>query len=581
MKNSGVKILLTTLHARYSHSSLALPSLLANCAGLSGIKTVIREFTINEHYDTVLQRIAAEQAQVVAFSCYIWNIELTLKLVSDLKLISPETFIILGGPEVSFDSSELMSMHADIDCIVCGEGEATFRELANLLSDWQFPMQSAQLSAIPGICFRIGDEIVVTDGRTQPAELDILPSPFQAGLVDLAKPLVYYETARGCPFSCAFCISSIENGVRSYSMARIRQDLAILMEQRVQTVKFVDRTFNYDSSRANEIWEFILGNNRDSRFHFEIAADLLTEDNLDLLGRVPANCFNFEIGVQSTNIETLSQVSRNANLRKLFHNVEQLRRNTDVELHLDLVAGLPGEDIRGFLSSLQAIMEARPHHIQVELLKVLKGAPMRSIAREHAYAFSPSPPYRIHHTPWLNFNDVVMIETIARLIERIYNSSRFKSTLQVMASVIPLSEFFSKLAEHLGQSMQLPAQNAQLYQYIWDFISSLLPKEKTGILRDALRYDFCLAGYPAGSLPEFFTYPGTIKEPPREKISLPKIARILNLPASCRIRTMTCGFQHNFGTEPWEENPVKLTFAYWTATNQKTETAIINNSQLL
>ncbi|MBT0663614.1 B12-binding domain-containing radical SAM protein [Geobacter pelophilus] len=574
-----MKILLTTLHAKYAHASLALPSLLAACEGISGMTPVIREFTVNERLDTILRTLVAEEAQAVAFSCYIWNIELTLKLVADLKLIAPGTFIILGGPEVSFDPVEQLSQNPGVDCIVCGEGEASFRELASLLASSPLPLPGDELAAIAGLCCRLGEEIVTTGERQQPGNLDMLPSPFQAQLVNLSKPLVYYETARGCPFSCAFCISSLEKGVRSYSMPRIKQDLGLLMAQQVQTIKFVDRTFNYDASRADDIWEFILANNRGSRFHFEIAADLLTESNLAVLAKVPADCFNFEIGVQSTSKETLDQVSRKTDLKKLFANVGRLRRQTAVELHLDLVAGLPGEDLSGFLASLQTLMEAWPHHIQVELLKVLKGSPMRSIAEKHGYAYSAAPPYRIHHTPWLGFGDVVRIETIAELIERIYNSGRFATTLRCVAETMPLSRFFAELAAHWGDSLQLTGQLSPLYQSLWDFMEGNLPQETLPLLHDALRYDFCLAGYPTGTLPGFFTIHEAEASPTADRLSMPEIARLLQLPKSCRIRTFTGSFHHDFRTKPWTDNPITLTFVYWTVTNNKTEISVLKSAE--
>jgi anaerobic magnesium-protoporphyrin IX monomethyl ester cyclase len=362
-------------------------------------------------------------------------------------------------------------------------------------------------------------------------------------------------------------------------MRRIKQDLGLLMEQRVQTIKLVDRTFNYDALRANEIWEFILAKNRGSRFHFEIAADLLTDANLEVLRTVPANCFRFEIGVQSTNRDTLVQVSRKTDLQKLFANVERLQHETSVDLHLDLVAGLPGEDLSGFLLSLQEVLEARPHHIQVELLKVLKGSPMRVIAAKHGYAYSTTPPYRIHHTPWLGFKDIVRIETIAELIERINNSGRFVNTLQSMAKEMPLSRFFAGLAAHLEDSLHQTGQLPMFYQSLWEFMVGHLTQEALPVVRDALRYDFCLTGYPTGSLPEFFLTLETDPSPAPDRLNIPKIARLLNLPTSCRIRTFTCSFRHDFRIKPWTETPVTLTFAYWTVTNQKTEIAVFDISE--
>ena len=365
-----MKILLTTLHAKYVHSSLALPCLAAACTGIDGVETVIREFTINEPRDVTLRRIVAEQADLVAFSCYIWNIEQTLRLVADLKKVLPRTFIVLGGPEASYGMFEIMERNRAVDCIVRGEGEETFRELVaavhhhhsaiqplNNSTTQQFTPTADLLQDIRGLVFRAGEEVIATSERPPLPDLDAIPSPFARGLVDLAKPLVYFETSRGCPFSCAFCMSSLEKGVRSFSLERIRDDLRLLVESGARTVKLVDRTFNYDARRANEIWEFILHTNRDSSFHFEIAADLLTEENLRLLEKVPPGMFRFEIGVQSENAETLARVGRSSDLARLFANVRRLVATTGVIVHLDLVAGLPHEDYEGFLGSLQKVFD--------------------------------------------------------------------------------------------------------------------------------------------------------------------------------------------------------------------------------
>ncbi len=350
-----MKILLATLHAKYVHNSLALPCLAVACKGMDGVETVIREFTVNEQADRVLRALVAEEADVAAFSCYIWNIGETLKLASDLKQVRPGTFIILGGPEASFGVFELMTQYPAIDCVIRGEGEETFRELMALLLRTDGGRDALQ-GVSAGIIFRAGEEIIATPERAPIADLDDIPSPFSAGLVELNKPLVYYESSRGCPFSCAFCMSSLERGVRSFSMERIRKDLGLLLAQGAQTVKFVDRTFNYDAGRANAIWEFILAENRASRFHFEIAADLLTEENFRVLRRVPPGMFRFEIGVQSGDERTLARVGRRSELERLFANVRRLREETAVIVHLDLVAGLPGEDYPGIPRHAAAVI---------------------------------------------------------------------------------------------------------------------------------------------------------------------------------------------------------------------------------
>jgi len=273
-----MKILLTTLHAKYSHSSLALPCLATYCRDIPGVSTVIREWTTNEPREQLLRHIMSEQADVVAFSCYIWNIEKTLRIASDIKKIAPDTRVVLGGPEASFNIFELMHDNPATDFVIKGEGEGVFHHLlTTLIKHGGSNLLERSLGEIDNLYFRDGDDITSGPLGKHFIELDTIPSPFAAGLADLKKPLVYYETSRGCPFTCAFCLSSAEGHVRSFQMERIKSDLTLLMGHKVANIKLVDRTFNFDAQRANEIWAFILEHNRGSHFHFEISADLLTE----------------------------------------------------------------------------------------------------------------------------------------------------------------------------------------------------------------------------------------------------------------------------------------------------------------
>lgn len=556
-----MKVLLTTLHARYVHSSLALPCLAAACAGLGDITTVIREFTINEPPDQVLRRIVAEQAKVIAFSCYIWNIGPTLRLVADLKKILPQTFVILGGPEVSYGFCELLEHNRAVDCIIRGEGEETFRAcIAALSGTGDAGPVDRLLENIGGLVVRAGNELVVTAEHPPIGNLDSIPSPFAAGLADLAKPLVYYETARGCPFSCAFCMSSLEQGVRSFSMERIESDLTILMTHGVQTIKLVDRTFNFDAERANAIWQFILRTNRESRFHFEIAADLLTEENLRLLAQVPGGQFRFEIGIQSGEEETLARVGRSSDLARLFANVQRLVDTTGVTVHLDLVAGLPGEDYRGFLRSLQSILALKPQHIQVEPLKVLKGSAMRRIALDEGYAFSDAPPYKILTTPWLTFPEVTAIEEIARLLDLFYNSGRFRTALAVLAETAPLARVFDRFAASLAQQEPVAGSSmTALFELLWSFGLEFAAENGREMLREALCYDYCLAEYPvAGRLPRFL--PEQAERGEREKPA--SLSRRLGIGKESRIRTFSRRFAWDFRQQPAEQRDVSLEFVY-------------------
>jgi len=591
--NSPMKILLATLHAKYVHASLALPCLAAVCAGLDGVETVIREFTVNEPPERVLRTVAACEADAIAFSCYIWNVEATLRLASDLKKIRPETLIILGGPEVSFGTFELMERHTAVDFVVRGEGEATFPELVRALRDAGVTIQPAPLlENVAGITFRADGDIVATSERPPIADLGTIPSPFASGLVDLAKPLVYLETSRGCPFSCAFCMSSLEKGVRSFPPQRIRNDLTLLMDAGVATVKLVDRTFNYDAGRADAVWEFIIAANSRSRFHFEIAADLLTDANLTLLHRVPAGAFRFEIGVQAGTDATLARVGRKSDLGRLFANVRRLVAETGVVVHLDLVAGLPAEDYPGFLASLQLLFdslrpddsrrgaESRPpagagdtagtdggtgtnHFIQVELLKVLKGSPMRRIAAAQGYAFSDAPPYQILHTPWLSFADVCRIVSIARLLDLFFNSGRFTAALAFVARTAPLARFFDHCARCCAELPGEPeAGRHGVYELFRRCGETFVGDEEREDLGDVLAFDFCCREYPAaGSLPSFLAVGSGGGKWGKGKEADPGVEAA---PGS-RVRTYTRTFGRDYTVTPWGKGHVVLTFVYVSA----------------
>ena len=557
-----MKLLLATLHSRYSHSSLALPCIAASCAKITGLETVIREHTVNERPEKVLVSLAAENADIIAFSCYIWNVEQTLKLAAELKLVQPDSYLILGGPEVSYGSHELMAANPHIDAVIHGEGEETFRKLMQLLTAASGRAVPDEMIAEAGsISFRSGDEIITAAGSASIKELDSIPSPFAAALADTSKPLVYSETSRGCPFSCAFCLSSVEKGVRSFSMPRIESDLYILMRQGVETVKLVDRTFNYDPVRADHIWKFILANNLKSRFHFEIAADLLTDDNISLLKAVPADMFRFEIGVQSTAPQTLARVDRSSDLKRVFANVRRLQEETAVTIHLDLVAGLPGENFEGFEASLDRLLALKPHHIQVEPLKMLKGTAMRKSAGENGYCFSPYPPYRILKNSWLSFADIWRIEECSQALDIIYNSGRFAVTLEMISrhgSLVRLFTAEKNPAEAPGSGGN---QLAATFESIFKLTARLFP-ELIETTRETLRFDYCMTGHPGGSLPLF------LKEADKEiggsspPLPYPEIAASLSLPARSRFRTFTAFFGRDYTNSGWTESRTKITFVY-------------------
>lgn len=558
-----MKILLATLHSKYSHASLALPCLAACCRSVQGIDVTIREWTVKEPREHILKLIMAERSDLIALSCYIWNIEQTLTIVSDIKQIAPLTRIVLGGPEVSFGIFELLHDNPAVDFVVKGEGEAVFSRLLEALVNGAFPEPS--FAEIDNLFFRDGDGIGSGPLNAGHLQLDTIPSPFEAGLVDLAKPLVYYETSRGCPFSCAFCLSSVEGAVRFFSMERVQRDLLLLMRHNVPQIKLVDRTFNCDARRAGEIWEFILQHNRGSHFHFEIAADLLTEDNLHILARVPENTFRFEIGIQSVSESTLERVGRTADLSRISSAVQRLKAETKIELHLDLVAGLPGEDYDGFLASLQLLADLAPHEIQIEPLKVLKGSPMRAIASREEYHYSRFPPYTILRNPWLSFDDICRIETIARLLELFQKHGGLASAFRVLLPELPFAAIFDRMAREIGSETLSGFSCRRVYELFARLSGTFVDEGRVADLYDALFFDYCRREMPLmGKLPTFAAaqrhqcvWPGRNDLPPG-----------LNLPAESRIKTFRYPFRYDYRSEPWLNGPVVITFVYVSAAGQ-------------
>ncbi len=564
-----MKILLTTLHAKYSHASLALPCLAARCRTIPGVDVVIREWTANEPREQILRRIMTERADLVAFSCYIWNIEKTLRIAADIKQIAADTLIVLGGPEASFGVFELMHAHPGVDFVIKGEGEGGFQRLVETLA----AEDSARVfSDIPNLFFRDDNDIASGPPAREHLGLDTIPSPFEAGLVDLKKPLVYYETSRGCPFSCAFCLSSLEGMVRSFSMERIESDLLFLMHRGVGHIKLVDRTFNYDARRAGRIWGFILEHNRGSHFHFEIAADLLTAENLDLLKRVPEKTFRFEIGIQSTSEGTLRQVGRTGSLARIFDNVRRLRAETRVELHLDLVAGLPGEDYAGFLDSLRQVAGMAPHEIQIEPLKVLKGSPMREIARSRDYRFSDFPPYTILATPWLSFEDIGRIETIGRLLDLFHNHGGFAAALAFLLQGMDLGQLFDHLARRAGTENLSGFSTPRAYELFARLADPLVGDGDRRLFHDALFFDYCHSELPRmGKLPGFASHRHHECAWPGRR----DLPAGLVLPDNSRVKAFRCTFSRDFRVEPWGEGPVALTFVHVSAPGQGLRVCVV------
>ncbi len=481
-----MRIILTTLHSKFIHSCLALSCLASYCGDLPDCEFIIQEYTVHEPKETILATILASNPDVVAFSVYIWNRRAVLDLADALAVAEPDMVIILGGPEISFEEPEFFRIHPGLTAIVRGEGEVSFREVLLRLAKGQDPADT------PGTFWNKYPDAVEGPIRLPMEELDRIPSPFESGRVDLSRGLVYLETSRGCPYRCLFCMSALETKVRSFSMERIRRDLDFLISKKVPKIKLVDRTFNYDPERAREIFSYILENNRTSHFHFEVGANLLDAETIQLLWRVPEHMFQFEIGIQSCSPDTLQAVHRDVSLEKIFENVSRLRAETNIHLHLDLVAGLPHENFADFLVSINRIAELKPHHLQIELVKLLPGSLLRKEARQAGIDYDPHPPYTVLKTRDLSFADLSRLRGISRIVDMTYNSGHFQGFLEGLAmSLGSLACTFQKIESfwEMRNLFRNPMQRKDIFENMWIFIRNSFAGEEASFLTELLARD--------------------------------------------------------------------------------------------
>ena len=417
-----MKILLAACNAKYIHSNPAVYDLKA-CAAAYKDSVQIKEFTINQPKDEIMKEIYRSGADVVCFSCYIWNISLVRELIRDLKKILPDTAFWAGGPEVSFHAKDFLEDMPQVTGIMKGEGEETFLALAGYYLEGK-----GRLEEISGIVFRKENEIV-DNGFREPVDLDRIPFIYE-NPENFENRIIYYESSRGCPFSCSYCLSSIDRKLRFRSLSLVKKELQFFLDHRVPQVKFVDRTFNCRHEHAMEIWKYILEHdNGVTNFHFEVSADLFREDELELIGRMRPGLIQLEIGVQSANPETLEAVHRKTDLEKLRRNVEKIRSFHSVHQHLDLIAGLPCEDYESFRRSFDFVYSMKPDQLQLGFLKVLKGSLMEEKAREYGITCKSLEPYEVFSTRWISYEEILKLKTVESMVEVYYNSGQFQYTL--------------------------------------------------------------------------------------------------------------------------------------------------------
>ena len=486
-----MKILLAACNAKYIHSNLAVYNL-KSCSGEYSSRVVIKEYTINQIRDDILKDIYLEQPDVVCFSCYIWNISFVRELVPDLKKILPQVEFWAGGPEVSYDAVEFLKKNPAFFGVMVGEGEETFHELAG----YYIERKPETLSGIRGVAFRDenkGRDIVHTGWREL---MDLSKVPFAySNLTEFKNRIIYYESSRGCPFSCSYCLSSIDKKLRFRDIELVKKELQFFIDNKVPQVKFVDRTFNCKHDHAMEIWRYITENdNGITNFHFEISADLLRAEELALMKTMRPGLIQLEIGVQSTNPQTIKAIRRTMDFEKLKRIVEQIHSFGNIHQHLDLIAGLPYEGYDSFHKSFCDVYALRPEQFQLGFLKVLKGSHMMEMTGEYQILYKDREPYEVLSTAWLTYGEILRLKMVESMVEVYYNSGQFKNTLVFLEKYFDdpfrMYEALGRFYEKKGYS-EISHSRMRRYEILMEFAGEQkeIPLE---VLSDVMLLDLYL-----------------------------------------------------------------------------------------
>ena len=495
------KVILAALNAKYIHSNLALRYLsrFQNNNQKHHVETM--EFTINQRLDFIAEELFRKQPDVVLFSCYIWNVEMLRQLCPILKKIMPDCVIGFGGPEVSYESETFLRENPAVDFVMRGEGELVFTKYLEHLDAGN----PATLGEIESLTYRQGDEIFSTP-QMHPMDLALLPFPYEDDFSDVQNQIIYYESSRGCPYHCGYCLSSVENGVRFVPLDKVLPDLQKFLDKNVPQVKFIDRTFNCKKSHAMAIWKYLHEHdNGVTNFHFEITADLIDQETIDFLKTVRKGLFQFEIGVQSTNPQTIRAINRNVDFAALSEIVRQIKDGGNIHQHLDLIAGLPYEDYDSFGRSFNDVYALHPEQLQLGFLKVLKGSMLHQKQKEFEIVYHDTAPYEVltTHEPYA---DTLRLKYVEEMVETYYNSGRFLNTL---AYLVPLYEspfaFFEALSQFwVGENYHyLGLSKMGLFDVLWRFVEQN-PKVDKRKLQWEMKFDIVLHEKPK-KLPAWLT----------------------------------------------------------------------------
>lgn len=485
-----MKVVLVGVNSKFVHSNLAIRYLEAYTRQLD-YSCELMEFSINDRPERVVEDILAEKPSFLGFSCYIWNVEFINRITTLIRLINPKIEIFYGGPEPSFDAEKFLERNPG-EYVIEGEGEDTYKELIQHKISEYVHKENVDFTRIKGLYTRKNNKVFY-GGKRQLIDMNKIIFPYNEQ-DDLSNKIVYYEGSRGCPFNCKYCLSSTTHGVRFLEIERVKEDLRFFIKKGVRLVKFVDRTFNCNKKFANEIWSFLINEGGDCSFHFEISADLLNEESLQILAAAKPNTIQFEIGVQSTNEQVLKNINRHIDFSDIKKEVEELKKLKNIKQHLDLIAGLPGEDFQSFKNSFNEVYEVKPDELQLGFLKLIKGSSMREEAAEWGMVASPYPPYEILKTKDISYDELIILKKVEHVVDKYLNSGKFSNILNCFIGSKKFETSFdfyyelSKFFEKQGY-FKRNISSADYYKVFVEFNESN-NIENSDFIKDIVKFDY-------------------------------------------------------------------------------------------
>lgn len=444
----------------------------------------IKEFSINDRVENILEGIIEEKPDVVAFSCYIWNMEFVNRLAELIKLVDPKIEILYGGPEVSYEGKEFLENHEG-EYVIVGEGEKTFREFV------LYKLGEGKIEDIKGLNYKRDGKVFENPKRPE-MDMNELVFPYTYE-EDINNKIVYYEASRGCPFKCKYCLSSVMHGVRFLDVERVKKELKYFMERGLKLVKFVDRTFNCNREYTVELLKYLSEQDTETRFHFEVAADLLTEEQIEILNNAPKGRFQLEVGVQTTNNEVLHNINRYITYENIKEKVLKVAAGKNVMQHLDLIAGLPGEDLESFKKSFNDVHAIRPDEIQLGFLKLLKGSSMREEAEKWGIVYSPYAPYEIIRSKDISYEELLLLKKVEAMVDKYYNSCKFNNVIKFFLNIYEKPfDFYYDLAMFFEEkgNFKRSIGNVEYYKILLDFYLEKIGGEDEGLFKEVLKFDY-------------------------------------------------------------------------------------------